>query len=76
MEISTDGGASWTDADLTPSPAPFTPARWSLEWDAAPGEHEIVVRAHDDEGAQPLEQVWNALGYGNNVVQRIRLTVE
>jgi hypothetical protein len=24
---------------------------------------------------QPLEPSWNALGYGNNAVQRIRVTV-
>ena len=75
VEVSTDGGATWSDAELAGPEAPFTPARWALDWDAAPGTHEVVVRAHDDAGAQPLEQAWNELGYGNNVVQRVVFTV-
>jgi hypothetical protein len=34
------------------------------------------VRATDAGGAeQPLAPVWNRLGYGNNGVQRLRVTV-
>ncbi len=76
VEVSTDGGASWRDAGLSPGPAPFTPSRWHLDWETTPGEYDLVVRGHDHLGPQPLDQRWNALGYGNNVAQRVRLTVD
>jgi hypothetical protein len=41
------------------------------------GDHELTCRATDSSGAvQPLEQVWNYQGMGNNVVQRIKVSVE
>lgn len=75
VTVSTDGGASWTDAEFEPESDPFTPVRWQLAWDPPEGEHLLIARAHDSKGAQPLEQVWNELGYGNNVVQRCPVTV-
>jgi DMSO/TMAO reductase YedYZ molybdopterin-dependent catalytic subunit len=76
VQVSTDGGESWEDARLTPAETPFTPARWSLRWDATPGRHEVVARATDSSGAvQPMEQWWNARGYGNNVVHRVAVEV-
>lgn len=76
VRISTDGGERWMEARLEPAPTPYTPARWSVEWDAGPGEHELVSRARDTEGnEQPLTQWWNTLGYGNNEVHRIRVRV-
>jgi hypothetical protein len=49
---------------------------WSFTWDAPAGEHELICRATDTEGdAQPLEQPWNAQGLGNNLVQRVAVTV-
>ena len=46
-------------------------------WQATPGEHLLSCRATDAGGAsQPLEQPWNYQGMGNNVVQRVRITVE
>ena len=48
-----------------------------MPWVADPGEHELACRATDATGAtQPLEQAWNYQGMGNNVVQRIKVTVE
>jgi hypothetical protein len=47
-----------------------------MPWVADPGEHELICRATDASGAvQPLEPVWNYQGMGNNVVQRIKVTV-
>ena len=41
-----------------------------------PGTYTLLVRATDAGGAeQPLAPVWNRLGYGNNGVQRLRVTV-
>ena len=47
-----------------------------MPWVADPGGHVLSCRATDATGAtQPLEQNWNYQGMGNNVVQRISVTV-
>ena len=41
-----------------------------------PGEHVLACRATDDNGdTQPLEVPWDTGGFGNNVVQRMRVWV-
>jgi sulfane dehydrogenase subunit SoxC len=40
-----------------------------------PGAVELVVRASDERGAQPVEQEWNRQGMANNLVQRVPVTV-
>ncbi|MGH8775810.1 MAG: hypothetical protein ACRDWI_11745 [Jiangellaceae bacterium] len=55
----------------------FAWRRWSWEWDAPPGEHELAFRATDVTGeVQPVEQSWNYDGYANNAVQRVVVPVE
>ena len=77
VEVSTDGGDTWTPADLAPAdPAhPYAWRAWTCPWDAVPGRHEVVVRAADAEGPQPVEQPWNRQGMANNLVQRVPVTV-
>lgn len=75
VEVGVDG--KWSRAQLERPAAPFAWCAWSLPWVADPGEHELSCRATDSSGAsQPLEQVWNYQGMGNNAVQRIKVTVE
>ncbi|WP_276299518.1 molybdopterin-dependent oxidoreductase [Halorussus lipolyticus] len=51
VEVSTDGGESWDEATLSePLPGDDVWRQWRYEWDAEPGEHEVVVRATDGEG--------------------------
>ena len=77
VEVSTDGGATWADADLAPAdPAqPFAWQAWSADWTAEPGAAELVVRAWDQQGGQPVEPEWNRQGMANNLVQRVPVTV-
>jgi DMSO/TMAO reductase YedYZ molybdopterin-dependent catalytic subunit len=77
VEVSTDGGATWTDARLGDAPGPHAWRAWSQTWEApAEGEYELVCRATDAAGnVQPLEDPWNVGGYANNAVQRIPVTV-
>jgi DMSO/TMAO reductase YedYZ molybdopterin-dependent catalytic subunit len=73
VEISSDGGAIWADAQLDEQPD----ARAWVGWRAIAelprrGVYELSVRATDATGdAQPLEPPWNLWGYVNNVVQRV-----
>jgi len=73
VEFAVDG--AWHDAQLEPS-ASFCWQRWSASWNADPGEHELVCRATDRDGnVQPLEPPWDVSGFGNNSVQRVKVTV-
>jgi sulfane dehydrogenase subunit SoxC len=77
VEVSTDGGETWSEAALGDDVLGRWAWRsWSFDWDAAPGEHQLCSRAHTVDGAaQPLEAPWNVGGYANNAVQRIPVTV-
>lgn len=75
VDVGIDG--KWAPAHLEHPAGPFAWCAWSMPWVADPGEHELTCRAADASGAvQPLATVWNYQGMGNNVVQRIRVTVE
>jgi len=76
VEMSADGGATWSAAELDPPPDRWAWSRWTFEWNAEPGEHELCCRARDGAGnEQPLEPEWNVGGYANNAVQRVPVTV-
>lgn len=76
VEVSDDGGATWSEAALEAPLGPHAWRGWSLDWDARPGEHELLCRATDSAGnVQPLEAEWNHGGYQNNAVQRVRVKV-
>lgn len=57
VEVSTDDGATWADAELTDTlPDPDTWRQWRHEFEPTRDEHEVVVRAVDGTGAvQPRE---------------------
>jgi DMSO/TMAO reductase YedYZ molybdopterin-dependent catalytic subunit len=74
VELGIDG--AWRDAVVEPRQGEHAWQRWSALWRAQPGEHELACRATDSTGArQPLEPPWDLSGFGNNGVQRIRLSV-
>jgi hypothetical protein len=69
-------GVAWADARLGPSSGEFAWRGWSYDWDAEPGEHELACRATDAAGnIQPVDQPWNRQGVGNNLVQRVAVSV-
>ena len=79
VEVSTDGGSTWQDAQLDPPElGRWAWRRWRYVWDAAePGRHVLACRARDEAGnAQATEQRWNLGGYANNDVQRVVVTVQ
>lgn len=77
VEVSCDGGETWSDAHLDPPAGAAAWRRWVHEWDAAvEGEYELCCRATDSTGArQPLTPPWNVGGYENNAVQRVAVVV-
>ena len=77
VEVSSDGGETWAEAELGPAAlGRFAWRGWSYAWDAEAGEWELCSRARDSAGnVQPLEPPWNVGGYANNAVQRVPVTV-
>jgi hypothetical protein len=74
VSVSADGGASWHQAVLGEAQGRFAWRRFDIEFaDLAPGPVEIIVRAHDEDSAQPLQsrsRAGNPIGYCNNVARR------
>ena len=67
VEWSVDEGG-WRAARLVGPILPRAWARFELEWEAAPGDHVMRVRATDEQGnAQPDSQPFNEKGYLLNV---------
>jgi sulfane dehydrogenase subunit SoxC len=76
VEVSVDGAGSWAPARLERARGPAAWRRWTFEWTATPGVHEVACRATDADGAtQPLEPEPNLGGYANNAVHRVPVTV-
>jgi sulfite oxidase len=78
VEVSSDGGATWTQATLLEQPRAWTWCFWEVTVPLGPGRHQLVVRAWDSSGgAQPAEvrQVWNCKGYLNNAWHRVTVDI-
>ena len=77
VEISSDGGSTWSDAQLGAQPPQFAWHGWTAQWKAEPGRHTLMVRATDSQGnRQPVEPEWNIQGMGNNMAQKVDVIVE
>lgn len=78
VDVSVDGGTTWTQAELLDDLGPWAWRHWRLPLDLPPGEHELVVRAWDSSAAtQPEDEagIWNPKGYVNNARPRTTLNV-
>jgi DMSO/TMAO reductase YedYZ molybdopterin-dependent catalytic subunit len=77
VEVSVDGGREWRPAQLTSPAERYAWRRWEFPWQAtALGRVELRSRAFDDAGnSQPVEPEWNKLGYANNAIQVVAVTV-
>jgi sulfite oxidase len=76
VEISTDGGASWSAAKLGNDHARYAWRLWSYEWKALPGDHAILSRATDNQGhTQPSTPAWNPSGYLYNAYDQVTIHV-
>jgi DMSO/TMAO reductase YedYZ molybdopterin-dependent catalytic subunit len=78
VEVSTDGGSRWRDAELSSPKLHFAWRLWHLDWKPAdPGYYTILSRATDSAGrVQPIVPPWNPSGYLWNGIDRVGVTVE
>jgi DMSO/TMAO reductase YedYZ molybdopterin-dependent catalytic subunit len=76
IDVSTDGGVTWVQAELEPAEHRWAWRGWRFRWHAEPGRHLLCSRARDEAGdEQPLEPAWNLGGYANNAVQTVVVNV-
>jgi DMSO/TMAO reductase YedYZ molybdopterin-dependent catalytic subunit len=77
VEVSVDDGATWAPAEFTSARTPYLWRRWEYAWTASANREAVLCsRAFDARRhAQPLGAVWNRLGYANNAVQRVRVSI-
>jgi sulfite oxidase len=76
VDVSLDGGQTWTQAVVDDPPSPWAWQLWHLVLDLPAGPVEITARAWDDSGATQPESpasLWNPAGYDNNSWPRIRV---
>jgi DMSO/TMAO reductase YedYZ molybdopterin-dependent catalytic subunit len=57
VEVSTDGGATWQQAEIKESLSQYTWVLWHKHWTPAqPGKHKLLVRATDGRGQTQTSQ--------------------
>jgi DMSO/TMAO reductase YedYZ molybdopterin-dependent catalytic subunit len=78
VEVSADGGRTWSQARLTGEDAPYAWRMWEYDWRAPrPGSHALACRATDDRGrAQPERSPWNPGGFLWNGWDRVAVDVK
>ena len=80
VEVSADGGASWTDASFESTPTPLALARFTATWDWKGQEAALLSRATDSAGnTQPTRNAWIAANglqafYHYNAIQLWRVS--
>jgi len=77
VDISTDGGSTWSPARLGTDHARYAWRQFEYEWHVTdPGSHLIMSRADDDQGrVQPIVAQWNPSGYLWNAIDQVRVDV-
>jgi sulfite oxidase len=76
VDVSTDGGRTWTQADVDDAAGPWAWQHWRTFLDLPAGRTEVTARAWDDAGATHPEfpaSLWNPAGYDNTSWPRVRL---
>ncbi len=75
VQVSTDGGKSWSSATLGQDLGRFAFRPWSFDLSAKAGKNSVMVNATNKLGqSQTSELIFNPAGYHNNVIQNITLT--
>jgi sulfite oxidase len=76
VDVSLDGGQTWTQATVDDPPSPWAWQHWHTILDLPAGPAGITARAWDDTGATQPERpasLWNPGGYNNTAWHRIRI---
>jgi sulfite oxidase len=77
VDISTDGGVTWSRAELESECARYAWRLWNYTWKAPePGDYIVMSRATDSRGCrQPQVATWNPGGYLYHAIDQIKIHV-
>ena len=77
VEVSTDGGTTWSAAKLGHEQAHYAWRLWIYDWKTPKnGEYIVMSRATDSQGRiQPATPFWNPGGYLYNAVDQVKIRV-
>lgn len=77
VEVSTDGGATWSPTRLGHDQSHYAWRLWSYDWKPGKaGDYVVQSRATDSQGrTQPATGVWNPSGYLYNAVDQVNIHV-
>jgi DMSO/TMAO reductase YedYZ molybdopterin-dependent catalytic subunit len=74
VQVSTDGGNTWSSATLGQDLGPYAFRTWSFDVNAKKGKNSVMVNATNNIGqAQTAALIFNPAGYHNNVIQNLTL---
>ena len=77
VEISSDDGETWDDAEITKPGTKLSWSLWSYQWTPdEEGETELVVRATDGEGKLQITEYRDQVPDGATGLHRVRAIVE
>jgi len=76
VEVSQDGGQTWSDSSLGPDLGKYSWRRWQTSWTPpAKGSYRLMVRATSGSGEiQPMAQ-WNRSGYQRDMIEHLDVVV-
>lgn len=76
VEVSADGGQTWSPASLTGKLTKYGFRKWTFAWRAGEGQYVLMSRATNEAGqSQPLEAEWNPNGYLYNATKPMSVTI-
>jgi len=77
VEVSTDGGKTWSDAKIGQDLGKYSWRVWKHPWrPSGSGSYTLMARATSNAGeTQPTTPIWNRAGYGRNIVESVTVTV-
>lgn len=76
VEVSKDGGQTWSDVSLDPEIGKYSWRRWRADWiPPARGNYRLMARATNAAGEAQLASQWNHSGYQRSVIEHLDAVV-
>jgi sulfite dehydrogenase len=76
VQVSTDGGATWSDAQLDSVIDKYSWRRWRMDWKPTKaGNHSLRCRATNAVGQTQPDYEWNHGGYRRSVIETLDVEV-
>jgi DMSO/TMAO reductase YedYZ molybdopterin-dependent catalytic subunit len=77
VEVSTDGGASWSNARLDAELGKYSWRRWRADFTPrSRGQYRLMARAVNTIGETQSKEQWNRSGFMWNVIEQVDVKVE